>query len=113
MERGTDISTKNETIEDVASTLAEHQSKTGFRLIMDQDKSSILVSGKDGYVYLVDSSEQYDASSPWGTIRMDSPGVDIDVFGRILAYLPEMQYALSAEVRVWDPSEIPDTDRAA
>lgn len=80
---------------------------------MDEAKSSILVSGKDGYIYLTEADKQYDLSSPWGTVNLTSKSVNVDVFGRIMAYVGDGVYDLTAEVRVWDPSRMPSTERAA
>lgn len=31
---------------------------------MDEDKTSIIVPGKDGYIYLVSTDDEYDVSAP-------------------------------------------------
>lgn len=61
---GDNVGSQTPTITDVASGLKEPQTNVGFRVIMDEDKTSILVSGEDGYIYLVKTAENYDVSSP-------------------------------------------------
>jgi hypothetical protein len=67
---GTDIANVKPMISDVAANLTTPNSNIGFRIIMDEDKSSILVSGEDGYIYLVGTDEKYDLSSPWETTNL-------------------------------------------
>lgn len=111
--RGTDFITDNVAIPDVAADIEPDQSKTGFRIIMDHERTSILVAGNDGYIYLAPSEANYDVSAPWGTIDMNSPGLDVDVFGRIMSYLPDDYARLTVEPRVWEPQSIPSKERAA
>ena len=110
---------------DVASRLSRPDSKAGFRIIMDEDKSSILVSGTDGHIYLVDSKQNYDMTAPWGTIDINSQTVNLDVFGRIMSATPDRaqlvpilpylgrwsHYAMA--LSVMEPSKVPSKDRAA
>lgn len=113
---------------DAVSRLPSPNSKAGFRIIMDQDKSSILVSGTDGHIYLVDSKQNYDMTAPWGTIDINSQTVNLDVFGRIMSATPDRpqlvspifppfffgEYAHYAmALSVMEPSKVPSKDRAA
>lgn len=45
---GTDLELAKTSINDVAATLKPSNSTTGFSIIMDEAKSSILVAGEDG-----------------------------------------------------------------
>lgn len=111
---GADIANVTPQINDVAANLtSKHGSNVGFRIIMDEDKTSILVSGQDGHIYLVGTDEQYDTSSPWGTIDLQSNGVNLDVFGRIMAYYPDKYAKLIVEVGMYEPDKVPDKERAA
>ncbi|KAJ5736645.1 uncharacterized protein N7483_001770 [Penicillium malachiteum] len=56
----------------------------GFRLIQDAGQASTLVSGKDGYLYMVNNSAEYDISAPWGSLKVDENIFNYDVFGRLL-----------------------------
>lgn len=96
---------------DVAKTLKRPDTKAGFRVIMDEDKTSILVSGEDGYIYLVKTDENYDFSAPWGTIDQKSNTVDLDVFGRIITHRL-ISYFLSS-VQVFDVDKVPSNRKAA
>lgn len=114
---------------DSVSRLPSPDNKAGFRIIMDQDKSSILVSGTDGHIYLVDSKQNYDMTAPWGTIDINSQTVNLDVFGRIMSATPDRpqlvgpalpppfsfpqwsHYAMA--LKVVEPSKVPSKDRAA
>ena len=119
-------------VQNLTANISDHQPNTGFRIIMDYNKTSILVSGKDGYIYLIESNEQYDTSSPWGSIDLKSPGVDVDVFGRIMSYKASEMLTIplktrksgksvtitsqslgAADVRVSDPGHMPNTDKAS
>ena len=109
---GVDPTAATPPIRDVAATLDDHQPKTGFKIIMDYNKTSILVSGKDGYIYLVEAGENYDTSAPWGSIDLNSPGVDVDVFGRVMSYVDAGDARFAVKQRVWDPKALPNTERA-
>jgi len=85
----------------------------GFRVIMDEDKSSILVSGRDGYVYLTTSEQNYDLSAPWGSVNLTSETVSLDVFGRVIAYKTDTHIRISSEIKVFEPSKVPKNWRAA
>ncbi|KAJ4158394.1 uncharacterized protein LMH87_008921 [Akanthomyces muscarius] len=111
---GADIANVTPQINDVAANLtSNHGTNVGFRIIMDEDKTSILVSGQDGHIYLVGTDELYDVSSPWGTIDLKSNGVNLDVFGRIMAYYPDKYARLIADVGMYEPDKVPDKERAA
>jgi hypothetical protein len=114
---GSDIGSDIPEINNVALNLEHKISTTGFRIIMDQAQGSILVSGTDGFVYLVDSEEKYDVSSPWGTVDISSNLVNLDVFGRVLATAQpggdEDIYNFAAEVRLFKPEKVPVNERAA
>lgn len=96
---------------DVAQTLKRPETKAGFRVIMDEDKTSILVSGEDGYIYLVKTDENYDVSAPWATIDQKSNTVDLDVFGRIVTNRLISYYL--ASVMVYDVDKVPSDRKAA
>lgn len=96
---------------DVAQSLKRPETKAGFQIIMDEDKTSILVAGEDGYVYLVKTDENYDISAPWGTIDMKSNTVNLDVFGRIMTNAL-ISYHL-ATVMVYDVDKVPSNRKAA
>lgn len=74
---------------------------------MDYDKTSILVSGKDGYVYLTTTDSKYDTSSPWGSTDLRTDSLSLDVFGRVLSYIPDQAYKNVAEIKVWTPTKVP------
>lgn len=78
-----------------------------------KDQTSILVSGEDGYSYLVKTEERYDLSSPRGTINTKSNTVNLDVFGRVMAGYVELDAKAAAERRVHDTAKMPLIDRAA
>lgn len=50
---------------DLAQILKRTETKAGFRIIMGEDKTSILVAGEDGYIYLIKTDENYYVSAPW------------------------------------------------
>jgi hypothetical protein len=56
----------------------------GFRLIQDAGQTSTLVAGKDGRIYMVDNSAEYDISAPWGGLQVDKNIFSYDVFGRLI-----------------------------
>ncbi|KAE8322651.1 fungal-specific transcription factor domain-containing protein [Aspergillus sergii] len=56
----------------------------GFRLIQDAGQTSTLVSGKDGRIYMVNNSAEYDISAPWGGLQVDKNIFSYDVFGRLI-----------------------------
>ncbi|KJK66709.1 hypothetical protein P875_00127970 [Aspergillus parasiticus SU-1] len=56
----------------------------GFRLIQDAGQTSTLVSGKDGRIYMVNNSAEYDISAPWGGLEVDKNIFSYDVFGRLI-----------------------------
>ena len=110
---GTDVADTPIPLNDVAATIQPPNNDTGFRLIMDYDKTTVLVAGKDGYIYLVPANDiQNDVSAPWGSINLTTPGVNLDVFGRVMSYLPDKGTRLTAEVRVWTPDNAPANFRA-
>lgn len=78
---------------------------------MDEDKSSILVSGEDGYIYLVKTDENYDLSAPWGTIDVNSNTVDLDVFGRIMSN--KLHGTFVTEIKVNEVDKVPADEKAA
>jgi len=97
-------------ITNATSTLRPPDSKAGFKVIMDQKKTSVLASGKDGYIYLVETTQNYDLSSPWGTVDLKSDTVNLDVFGRIMSSITK---GSASEVRVYSPNKVPSKERAA
>lgn len=96
---------------DVASNVRTPNTKTGYRVIMDYEQTSILVSGHDGFIYLVKSDERYDLSAPWGSVDAHSNTVDYDVFGRIMANYVAERYA--AMVSVVAVEKVPKNYKAA
>lgn len=111
---GADKANVTSQIDAVAANFTNsHGTKVGFRIIMDEDKTSILVSGQDGHIYLVGTDELYDVSSPWRTIDLKSNGVNLDVFGRIMAHYPDKYAKLIADVDIYEPNKVPDKKRAA
>lgn len=106
-----DIGTQALKLTDLASRVREPHTKTGYRIIMDYDQTSILVSGQDGYIYLVKSEQKYDLSAPWGTIDVHSNAVDLDVFGRIMSnYVVERHVA---SISVNNVDKVPQNYKAA
>lgn len=108
-----DIADLTPNISDVSANVTKPQGDSGFRVIMDEDKTLILVSGEDGHIYLVETSEQYDLSSPWGTVDANSSSVNLDVFGRMIGYYPGKFMRKVVNVGVFDLSEMPEKQRAA
>lgn len=116
-----DPTKKNTPLPDVAKNLTQPPGKQGFRLLMDADEDSILVSGNDGGIYAVDRNEKYDLSAPWGTLDLTKNTFMLDVFGRIIAYtwLSPLKYngqdvkvPALAELLVVDPKKVPDEYKA-
>lgn len=58
----------------------------GFRVIQDANQTGILVSGKDGRIYMTDNSGDYDISAPWGAIDTTKEKYNYDVFGRLIYF---------------------------
>ncbi|KAH8890636.1 hypothetical protein GQ53DRAFT_765831 [Thozetella sp. PMI_491] len=108
-----DIANETFQITDIASKIEQKNNTIGFRIIMDVTRKSILVAGEDGYIYLVDTRGKYDLSAPWGTAKPNSTVIDLDVFGRIMAYTPDDSERLAAEVTLWDPAWMPPGEKAA
>ncbi|KAI1817053.1 hypothetical protein GGS20DRAFT_535201 [Poronia punctata] len=111
---GRDLANNIPKIRDVAATLKPPKptNNAGYRVIMDQDKTSILVSGRDGHVYLVSTSEAYDLSAPWGSVDVDYNAFSLDVFGRVVSYMTDVHSRIASVVKVWDPQNIPADWRA-
>jgi hypothetical protein len=84
----------------------------GFRIVMDGETNSILASGTDGGIYLIDRDSSSDISSPFGTTDLKHNTLMMDVFGRLIAYKGRTQahegYPGIAEVRVVDPHHVPE-----
>ncbi len=113
LEVGGDIANIKPNISDVAKKLSHNTTNNmGFKMIMDEAKSSILVSGKDGFIYLADAASGYDVSSPWGSVDFASGTVNFDVFGRILAWTIDKHSHLAAQIKVFDPDKVPGNFRA-
>lgn len=66
-------------------TIKIPETKAGYRLITDKDRSHILVAGSDSFVYLVDNNESYDYTAPWGTLELESKAFSLDVIDRFMA----------------------------
>lgn len=106
-EFGNDIDAIKPDYVDDTRALQIAQSKVGFRLIMDDDKSSILVTGKDGFIYLASTDQKYDFSSPWGSVKQGSNIVDLDVLGRITSYIFSKRSVRAAQIKMFKPSKVP------
>lgn len=110
---GKDVANVKPMINDVAANLTSNNgNNTGFTIVMDEDKSSLLVSGTDGGIYLVGTKESYDLSSPWGTLDLKSGMLDLDAFGRIMSYAFYGNVPYVAKLSVWNPAEVPSKERA-
>ena len=111
-QRGGDIFEKAPGLENVE--LAAPGTDNGeFRLVTDYDETSIVVSGKDGNVYLVTKTSDYDLSAPWGSVNSTSGVLSVDVFGRVLSF---KRYAFPSNfiaLNVFDPKAMPTADRVA
>jgi hypothetical protein len=97
-----------------------------FRILMDAESGTIMVTGEDGGIYLVGKDQGYDTSAPWGTLDKKENPITLDVFGRVVAYKslphaerykdPKLQYAgfgqYIADLRVVDPTNVPEGYRA-
>ncbi|KAI0388747.1 hypothetical protein F5Y17DRAFT_180805 [Xylariaceae sp. FL0594] len=81
--------------------------KAGYRVIMDKDKTAILVSGRDGFVYLVSTSDAYDVSAPWGSVNVTANAFSMDVFGRLVSHKTDSHSRLTSTAMVWYPQSIP------
>ncbi|KAJ6081027.1 hypothetical protein N7499_005901 [Penicillium canescens] len=58
----------------------------GFKILMAADSGTIMVSGTNGGLFLVEKDKGYDVSAPWGTLDTKANPLTLDVFGRVLAY---------------------------
>ncbi|KAJ5086417.1 hypothetical protein NUU61_007724 [Penicillium alfredii] len=87
-EWGEDVTAGNPHIAKVPDRTPKHNGTQGFRILMDGKSDTILVTGNDGSLYLVGKNQGYDISAPWGTIDKGENPLTLDVFGRILSYLP-------------------------
>lgn len=107
---GEDVSVYPAKLNDVSQSLNQPKGQNaGFRLVMDRGGDSILVSGQDGFVYLVDRTKDYDLSAPWGTTDLTHNTLMLDVFGRLVAYkgVTGGDFPTLAEIRVVDPKQVP------
>jgi len=87
---------------------------SGFRLIQVASQSATLVSGRDGYIYLVDNEADYDISAPWGGLEVDKNIFSYDVFGRLIHYHSVDNFLrLTASVGVSDAQSMPRHAKAA
>ncbi|KAH8892220.1 hypothetical protein GQ53DRAFT_864074 [Thozetella sp. PMI_491] len=103
----TDIAKKKPVASNLVANQKPQTRPEGYRLIMDGAKTSILVAGTDGYIYLVDTKENYDETAPWGTVNLKDGAVNMDVLGRLMGYKFIAPYKSGAEVRLWDPAKTP------
>ena len=53
---------------------------------MATDAGTIMVSGTNGGLFLVEKDKGYDVSAPWGTLDTKANPLTLDIFGRVLAY---------------------------
>ncbi|KAH8896775.1 hypothetical protein GQ53DRAFT_760879 [Thozetella sp. PMI_491] len=104
---------KKPTINDVAATLKPPPRDFGFRVIMNEAKEAIMVSGNDGYIYLASNDQRYDSSAPVGSVNLTSNLFNMDVYARIMAYKADGLKGYAAQVRFWNVSKIPEDEKAA
>jgi len=111
---GGDIANIKPNITDVSARLTHNTTNNlGFKVIMDEARTSILVSGRDGFIYLVDTESGYDVSSPWGSVNLTSGTVNLDVFGRVIAFTPDRHTYLVAQLKVYEPDKVASNSYAA
>jgi hypothetical protein len=73
-------------IADATRNFKKIEGTQGFKILMAADGGSIVVSGTNGGLYLVDKDKGYDVSAPWGTLDTKAKPLTLDVFGRVLSY---------------------------
>ncbi|KAH8896306.1 hypothetical protein GQ53DRAFT_819421 [Thozetella sp. PMI_491] len=110
---GADISDFKPNISNHAANMENLDDKFGYRVIMSEDQTGIVVADPDGYIFLVNVTEEFDMSAPIGSANLSSNLFDIDVFQRVLTYQSDEYKGLSARLRFYNASEIPTTTKAA
>jgi hypothetical protein len=90
----------------------------GFRIVMDEKETSILVSGTDEYVYLAEKKEGYDLSAPWGSLNITQDVLDFDVFGRLICFSEvdfwrRENHGRALPLRVCNPKRVPRRHKVA
>ncbi|KAK5994321.1 hypothetical protein PT974_04794 [Cladobotryum mycophilum] len=73
-------------LRNLASHLGSLKRPRYWSVIMDKEETSILVSGKDGYIYLAKPGEQNELTEAWGTVEPSSGLYAFDTLGRVLSY---------------------------
>lgn len=104
-------------IADATRNFKKIEGAQGFKIVMAADSGSIMVTGTNGGLYLVDKDKGYDVSAPWGTLDTKAKPLTLDVFGRVLSYKLLKSYnkqdtlgqhaPMLADLMVSDPKSVP------
>ncbi|KAH8887403.1 hypothetical protein GQ53DRAFT_809091 [Thozetella sp. PMI_491] len=108
-----DVSRDKPHIDNVAANITTPPKQFGYRVIMAEDKGSVLASGKDEYIYLVPEKQHYDASAPIGSGNLTTGLFDVDIHQRVMAYRPDGHQGYAAAVTFWNATMIPMDEKAA
>jgi hypothetical protein len=91
-------------------------SKVKYNIIKDFADTTILVSGTDGGIYLINTTEANDLSAPWWCLGPDRNIASVDTFGRLLSFRetgPSGSPYITIEMSVHDPEKMPQGHHAA
>ncbi|KAI3323015.1 DUF862-domain-containing protein [Xylariaceae sp. AK1471] len=111
---GCDVASMTSNINDIAANLTQPATDNfGYRIIMDQNKTTVLVSSRDGYIYLVPNDAEYDINAPWGSVDLRTNAVSPSFLGRVLSSMADTKSRVSAAIKAWDPDTTPADWRAA
>ncbi|OQD84941.1 hypothetical protein PENANT_c011G02128 [Penicillium antarcticum] len=104
-------------ISDATREYKKIEGTQGFKIIMAADSGTIMVSGTNGGLFMVDKNDGYDVSAPWGTLDTKENPLTLDVFGRVLAYkllkssdkkdIFGMNAPIVADLMVSEPQSVP------
>ncbi|KAJ5918943.1 hypothetical protein N7454_010087 [Penicillium verhagenii] len=113
---GSNIANSSVKISNVAGNLTteDPESKVRYMIIMDEAEETILVSGTDGFIYLVKTKEAYDLSAPWAYVGRHG-SITADTFGRLLSYRSVSSGTKDlelAEISVHKPANMPEAQFA-
>ncbi|KAH8881082.1 hypothetical protein GQ53DRAFT_773647 [Thozetella sp. PMI_491] len=108
---GVDINDVKTPLNNVAGNLTQANTNAGYRVIMESEREFIVLSGKDGFIYLAKPDATTDVSAPWGSSDIKSGSLVFDVFGRALSHGEVKDGVVS--ITVQDTAKVPSSDRAA
>ncbi|KAJ5300210.1 hypothetical protein PENANT_c121G00984 [Penicillium antarcticum] len=106
---GKDVSKDIPALDDVTAKFKQVTSNgnAGFQIVMTTEKDGILVSGTDGNIYLVASKADYDFSAPWASVDKSLGILNMDTFGRLIAYTSSTSQGAVLDLIVADPEVMP------